>query len=308
MHFSIYQDTRIGPRTTNQDRIGHRYTKHAALLVVADGMGGHRYGEIAAQIAVNTLLEQFDLAAKAPLADPDMFLEKNIRHIHQAIHEVSIAKNLIETPRTTLVAAIVQANKLHYAHVGDSRLYHFRAGKINRKTTDHSVVELLHKHKIINKDQMASHPEKHKIFNCLGSDRPPHIELGIPANLRYGDLVMLCTDGVWGTMSDVEISNILHTGEIEIGRLARDLIDECEKRNHNNQGDNMSAVVLEWGQRANNLMAVSTVSMTVSHHSTQMSNHALPAAQSEDLTDSDIENAIAEIQEALKRTNRSEKG
>ena len=177
MKFSIYQNSRQGPRHYNQDRLAYSYSKDALLLVLADGMGGHRNGEVAAQLAVKTLTDAFQRLAVPFLSSPAKFLIDHIQQVHDMIDNVTQREELIEAPRTTIVVAIIQRGFLYCAHVGDSRLYHFREGHLLFRTEDHSVVQSLYKKGMITKEEMATHPYKNKVYNCLGGETPPQIDL-----------------------------------------------------------------------------------------------------------------------------------
>ena len=126
MKFTIYQETRIGKRANNEDRLAHCYSRDALLMVVADGMGGHYYGEVAAQIAVQTLTEAFKREFKPRIRDPFMFLQKGMLNAHRGILDFAGKHHLQDSPRTTCVACIVQNNVAYWAHSGDSRLYLLR--------------------------------------------------------------------------------------------------------------------------------------------------------------------------------------
>lgn len=305
MKFTIHQGSRQGPRPYNQDRLAYSYSKEALLLVVADGLGGHRHGEIAAQVAVKTLTDAFQEAATPALANPAQFLKKNIMEIHDAIDSLAITEGLLETPRTTIVAAILQRNKLYCAHVGDSRLYHFRDHELLFRTEDHSLVQMLYNKGQLDQADMLTHPQRNKIYNCLGGDARPKIDLAPPRKLKDGDILLLCTDGLWSTLSDERMSQILHGGFMSYA--VPDMLDEAELLS-DEHGDNISAIGLQWSERQDNRLAVSTVTMPLSATTTimnpvtfqQMSPEQVPA----DLTDDEIENAIAEIQMALRKTER----
>lgn len=111
-------------------------------MVVADGMGGHYYGEIAAQIAVQTLVESFQREANPTITDPFLFLQKSMMNAHRAIADFSATHRLKDSPRTTCVASIIQHNVAYWAHSGDSRLYLMRNGRVITHTRDHSRVQL----------------------------------------------------------------------------------------------------------------------------------------------------------------------
>lgn len=298
MKFTIYQNSRQGPRAYNQDRLAYSYSKDALLLVMADGMGGHRHGEVAAQLAVKTLVEAFQRLAVPTLTSPAKFLIDYIQQVHDMIENVRETDELLESPRTTIVVAIIQRGTLYCAHVGDSRLYHYRDGHLLFRTEDHSVVQSLYKKGLITKEEMATHPYKNKIYNCLGGDEVPKIDLADKHELQEGDTVLLCTDGVWGAVNDGKIKEILHSGAVDESTMY--LLDTAEV-NAGDKGDNMSALALQWGDRQSSQLAVSTVSMPLGETTTMMSTMSPSDGNLDqlDLSDDDIEKTIAEIQAAL---------
>lgn len=308
MKFTIFQNSRQGPREYNQDRLAYSYSKDALLLVVADGMGGHRHGEIAAQLAVTTMTESFQRLAVPTLTSPAKFLTDHIQQIHDMIDQLTQEQEMLEAPRTTIVAAIVQRGMLYCAHVGDSRLYHFRDNHLLYRTEDHSVVQSLYNKGMINKDDMTTHPYRHKVYSCLGGDVPPKIDLADRQELAEGDTVLLCTDGVWGAVADDQIKQILSGSSIS-ENVTR-LLDQAESISHE-QGDNMSAIGLQWGDKLNSQLAVSTITMPMGSTTTIMNPVTRPSYATipdslagHELTDDEIERTIAEIQQALRKTNR----
>ena len=141
MKFTIYQESRPGRRPTNEDRIAYSYSRDSLLMVVADGMGGHLHGEVAAQIAVQYITESFQREAHPLLKDPFLFLSGALGNAHHAILDYAADRFLPEAPRTTCVACIVQDSIAYWAHAGDSRLYAIRGGRILAQTRDHSRVQ-----------------------------------------------------------------------------------------------------------------------------------------------------------------------
>jgi len=307
MKFSIFQNSRQGPRPYNQDRLAYSYSKDALLLVVADGMGGYRHGEMAAQLAVTTLTEAFQRLAVPTLSSPAKFLIEHIQQVHDTIEQMMQERELLESPRTTIVAAIVQRGMLYCAHVGDSRLYHFRDGHLLYRTEDHSIVQSLYTKGMINKADMSTHPYRHKVYSCLGGDVQPKIELADRQELAEGDTILLCTDGVWGAVSDERIKRLLNG--FSINDNVTELLNEAEAASQE-QGDNMSAIGLQWGDKQQSSLAVSTVTMAMGSTTTIMNPVTQPseaAAKSpNDFSDDDIEKTIREIQDALRKTKRTQ--
>src|SRR5690606_23939137 len=258
MKFTIYQNSRQGPRPYNEDRLAYSYSKDALLVVVADGMGGHRHGEVAAQLAVKSLTDGFQNLAIPTLPNPAKFLEEHILQVHDAIDSLTLGNDLADSPRTTVVAAILQDDKLYAAHVGDSRLYHFRNGQLIFRTEDHSIVQMLYRKGQLRFEDIATHPDVHKIYNCLGGDKMPEITLSGTRQLVDGDVILLCTDGVWTAINDHDIGKLLHAGGI-LDSVPK-LLDVAEAVSAEN-GDNMSAIGLQWGAPQNSPLAVSTATM-----------------------------------------------
>lgn len=308
MKFTIYQNSRQGPRQYNQDRLAYSYSKDALLLVLADGMGGHRNGEIAAHLAVKTLTEAFERLAVPTLSSPAKFLIDHIQQVHDMIENVTQTEELIESPRTTIVAAIIQRGYLYCAHVGDSRLYHFRNGHLLFRTEDHSVVQSLYKKGMISKEEMATHPYKNKIYNCVGGETPPQIDLSDRHELLEGDTVLLCTDGVWGVLDDQQIKEIMQQNKTIID-VTTELMDSAEFAS-DEKGDNMSAIGLQWGDRLMSQSAVSTQLMPLGETTTiinPVTHQNFEETDPLELSDDDIEKTIAAIQNALNKTQQKPK-
>lgn len=243
MQFSIYQESRRGARKSNQDRTAYCYSRNALLMLVADGMGGHLHGEAAAEIAMQFITGTFRREAKPALADPAQFLRRAIIGAHHAIIEHADAGRLTEAPLTTCVACVVQDNAACWAHAGDSRLYHFRDGRILAQTKDHSRVQQLIDQGRIREEAFAAHPERNLILNCLGADRPPQVELAQKTRLHAGDTLMLCSDGLWGPLSGRIICSALQRSGIM--QAVPELLDEAERR-AGRECDNLSVIGVTW--------------------------------------------------------------
>lgn len=294
MKFSIAQGSRQGPRPYNQDRLAYSYHRHAILMVLADGMGGHQHGDIAAEIAVKTMVEAFQRESKPSISQPARFLREQIGQVHQVIEHVRTRRKLTESPRTTIVVALIQGNKLFCAHVGDSRLYLYRNGLKEFQTQDHSVVQALLREGRITEAQIERHPHRNKIYNCLGGDKPPKVDLADPVALKEGDVMLLCSDGVWNKVPDITMAQHMLAANIQ-DSITR-IIDDAETASAT-VGDNMSAIAMQWGERVTAPLTVSTLDLPAEMTTTIMNQpHGL------DLTDDEIEKAIAEIQAALGRT------
>jgi len=296
MRFSIYQASRQGGRRYNQDRVAYSYSRDALLMVVADGMGGHAHGELAAQITVQTLAETFQRNAKPKLKDPAAFLHGAIERAHDAINQHANTHKLSEIPHTTCVACVVQDDTMWWAHVGDSRLYLFSDNGLVTKTRDHSTVQQMCDDGLITEEAMQTHPDRNKIYNCLGGFMPPEVEVARPLPLSERDTLLLCTDGLWGALTEEQITATLRA--FPLARAMEFLMDHAELR-AGSHGDNLSGVAMTWGAEADaGSQSVSTLSMPMNSFTTQMDD--FPAAPA-DLAEDEVERAIAEIQNAIKK-------
>ncbi|MFL9709832.1 PP2C family protein-serine/threonine phosphatase [Methylobacillus sp. Pita1] len=304
MKFTIHQSSRSGGRPVNQDRVAYSYSKNAVLLALADGMGGHHHGEVAAQLAVKMLTGAFQQAAQPDLPDVVEFLQAEIMKLHEAIHQLAENRGLPETPKTTLVVGILQHNTLYCAHVGDSRLYHFRNGKRLFRTEDHSIVQLMLKQGKLDAKSMLQHPDRNKIYNCLGSELTPSIEISPPYPLEAGDQILLCSDGLWAQLSDERMQDILNSG-LGIAHSVPSLLDAAERLGGKNM-DNLSAIGVQWESKAEQPLTISTLEMSLAQSHTILglaeSAENSAAATAADLDEEDIERAIAEINAAIKRS------
>ena len=306
MKFTICQKSRQGARSYNQDRIAYSYNKEALLAVVADGMGGHRHGEIAAQLAVKTLTEAFERLAAPSIKNPTKFLSDYILQVHEAIDNFMLVNDLLDSPRTTIVAAVLQNDKLYCAHAGDSRLYHFRGKRLLYRTEDHSIVQLLYNRGQIAEEDMRHHPDRNKVYNCVGGDKAPEIEISSTRSLREGDTLLLCTDGLWSMLEETVLAEVLNGNTIN--EALPQLLDMAESLS-DKHGDNLSAIGIRWGDELQSVMpgeqnlpleATTTImNPIVSQRSSNDSED-----DGLDLTDDEIERAIAEIQVALRKTQR----
>lgn len=304
MKFTVYQDSRRGGRKHNQDRLGYSYSRDALLLVVADGMGGHLHGEVAAQITVELICDQFQKRAKPVLPRPAHFLSETLNMCHDAIFNYAANHHMVEVPRTTCIACIVQDGIAYWAHVGDSRLYLIRKEKIVARTRDHSKVRKMVDAGLITAEEAKTHVEKNKIYTCLGGFYPPEIELGGKLALQDGDAILLCTDGFWGELQENEITHFMSSFPALFA--IPQMMDRAEIRG-GKDGDNISALAVNWHDDdealARDKEFISTQKLdinTISTHLSQMSAENEPANVSE----ADIETAIAEIQAAIRKYSK----
>ena len=237
------QANRLGNRESNQDRLSIFESKQSVLVVVADGMGGHAGGEIAAEITVETLGKHFQSTAK-PLRNPRAFLGLAIEAAHNNIVKAAEEYDQKIDPRTTCIACLLQADSAIWAHVGDSRLYLLRDNKPLARTQDHSYVEGLHQKGEITKEQMLTHPMRNYLTECLGGDRgAPKVTYGEHRDLHSDDILLLCSDGFWSQLDEAQLYSISSSSDLDT-RL-NELAGIAEQQYYP-QSDNISAIAVRW--------------------------------------------------------------
>jgi serine/threonine protein phosphatase PrpC len=305
MLFTIFQESRRGSRKLNQDRIAYSYSRDSLLMVVADGMGGHVGGEIAAQIVARLLIERFQQEAKPSIANPHQFLQETMLRAHAALGHYANQLSMIESPRTTCVACIVQSGHAYWAHAGDSRFYLFRNGVIVAQTRDHSKVQYLLEQGLLTPQAAARHPDRNKVYSCLGGVLEPVIDVSKRTRVEHGDICLLCTDGVWGVMSDRELVRGLYG--VPLLAAAPLLLAEAERRG-GPEGDNLSAIAMYWGSETGGAettaRATITETMPLGEFESTIDRSVELKQRTDgarDLSDDEIEKAIQEIQTTIRR-------
>ena len=243
MKFSTFLDSRKGGRTYNQDRVGLAYTSDSVILIVADGLGGHLHGEMASQIATDIITELFFQQAMPKIMHPNRFLVNAISTAHYAILDYAADRRLPEVPATTAVVVVLQDQQIYWSHVGDSRLYVFQNGHMLLKSRDHSVVQRLLDQGKIHQEEAKIHPERNKIYNCLGAIGGPSIQVGEHQFMQFGQSILLCTDGFWSQYTDEEL--VRNLNQREVSDVMPPLMDIAERRG-GDTGDNLSAVAMTY--------------------------------------------------------------
>ena len=302
MRFAVYQVSRKGGREKNEDRMGYCYTRNAGLFALADGMGGHPEGEVASQLALQTLAARFQKEAKPVLADPLRFLQEAIIAGHHQLLRYATERALMDTPRTTVVACLLQGKSAYWAHCGDSRLYLVRGDKLIARTRDHSYSEL--QETLSQVVPMGERFNRNVLFTCLGSPGKPVVDTAGPLLMQPGDRVLLCSDGLWGSVGDSDITEQLAS------RPIADAVPELVERALRTAGaksDNVTVLAVEW-ESAEDTDAVPQVSTKDLGDEVFASTiQASLADTADDLDEAEIERSIREINEAIQRSSQKRK-
>ena len=249
-------------RPVNEDSCGYATWSAAvadgvtyrALLCVADGMGGMDAGEVASQAVLNAVLGGTAVPGTAPLveADGDVAITVTsrldpvalVRHAAPAVHAAARGRQM----GTTVTCIAVQDGELTLGHVGDTRAYLLRAGVLTQLTADHSLVAAMVASGVLTAEEARGHPDSNKVLRSLGSQRelPDGYVDGLEAafgqpslRLEPGDWLVLCTDGVWGSVADAEIRATV-VGSADCQTVARVLVERALEAG---APDNAAAVV-----------------------------------------------------------------
>jgi PPM family protein phosphatase len=304
MRFSVYQVSRKGGREKNEDRMGYCYTRDSGLFALADGMGGHPEGEVASQLALQTLAALFQRDAKPTLADPLRFLHDAIIAGHHQLLRYATEKSLIDTPRTTLVACLLQGNAAYWAHCGDSRLYLVRGDKLIARTRDHSYSEL--QETLSHVVPMGERFNRNVLFTCLGSPGKPVVDTVGPLLMQSGDRILLCSDGLWGTVTDAMITEQL--AKRPISDAVPELVEQA-LRNGGAKSDNVTILAVEWEsvEDSDSVSGISTQSLGEEVFASTIQASMLGQDQPDELDEAEIERSIREINEAIRRSSQQKK-
>jgi len=300
MKFSVFQVSRKGGRKNNEDRMGYCYTRASALLVMADGMGGHPEGEVAAQLALESVAQSFQQQACPELPDVNAFLSGAMMGAHHEILRYSVRQGMVDSPRTTLVLAVVQNGALCWAHCGDSRLYLVRQGNLVTRTRDHSMLE--QQRGKMSRETVSS---RNVLYTCLGSPLDPVFSVNMPVRLMHGDRVMLCSDGLWSVLSEEEIVRELSAKSVD--QAVPDLVENA-LRVGGVSSDNVTCLALSWESpdQAEPLSVLDGADVTTGGFfaSTVQAGWSDAEAEGGELDDAAIERSIAEINDAIRRASK----
>lgn len=244
MNVETAQSTRQGNRNDNQDRASIVVTDTRILLAVADGMGGHIGGDVAAEAAIDALVRCFK-RQRGSIRDAGDFMRESIAEAHEAVVMLGAALSPELRPRTTITVCLIMDNCAVWAHVGDSRIYLFRDKKVLIRTRDHSAVELLVQQGLLRDADVHTHPMRNFVEQCLGGEpEMPNISIAEPRQLMAGDVVLLCSDGFWAPLAEIHVAEEMNS-HIEL-QVNLDVLAAEAEENASPSSDNVTAVALRW--------------------------------------------------------------
>lgn len=235
-------------RKNNEDYCGGEFIDtnlgSIGIFALADGMGGHKKGEVASKLAVdniiNFLKDNLVQNNNIKIDYIDDIIKQAYNNVNLMIHDKSINNIEYEGMGTTLTTAIIYKNSLYVANVGDSRCYLLKDNKFSQITVDHSVVQELIQAKIITEEEAKNHPRRNHITRAIGTDELVIVDI-FKHKINVGDKILLATDGLVGFVDDKIIKDIITKNE-EVSNLTRDLIDMA---NEISGKDNVSVILIE---------------------------------------------------------------
>lgn len=306
MKYQLAFHSLAGGRATNQDRIVCAERDNAVLMVLADGLGGHEGGALAAEILTQTVLRAFEAVRQPVITKPSAFLALTIMQAHKAIYARGQAQVPPISPRTTCVLCLVQNGYAYWAHVGDSRLYHFRNGQALTRTLDHTLTEQMHIDGLLSEEEMKRHPEKARLLKAVGGSHAPSVSLGEETVLQRNDTLLLCTDGLWEALSADELYGFLKYATLDEG--VEEMLLAAENR-MKQRADNLSAICLRWQDNVTSILPIQSQAMKETNHKTLLEDaHIRNAEQKlrghgtkevQDNTRKTLENTIDELEAFL---------
>ena len=241
----------IGDRQEQQDRAGllqHPRQKRLVLAVVADGVGGHTGGALAAGQVVLTAKNNFEQFSPDDQT-PEQMLKEAINESHLMIRLGRVPNE--QDPNSTGVVLMLRGTgdtmSASWAHCGDSRLYHFRGSQTVFMTRDHTYVQQMIQKGYMTPEQAAVHPRRNVLVTSLGGDEPPLVDVGSAADLQAGDNFMLCSDGLYAYFTDTEMASTI--AAFPAREAAGKLIDLARGR-ANGKGDNCTVVIVKLEEAA----------------------------------------------------------
>ena len=240
MQYATHSLSRTGGRSQNQDRISNCILDTGqGCWVLADGLGGHGGGEVASAIAVDTIMQRFAQHPEVSGAQ----VEALIQSAQDALHEHQQAHSQLMGMRTTIVVLTMENDKAFWGHVGDSRLYVFRNRSKVVQTIDHSVPQTMVAAGELQAEEIRFHHDRNKLIYSLGQKEYIRIShLDEPFAVQKGDVFLLCTDGFWEFVSEVEMEADLAKSNT-LGDWLRYMEDRLLLRAEENH-DNYSAIVV----------------------------------------------------------------
>jgi serine/threonine protein phosphatase PrpC len=235
----------LGDRQDNQDRAAVVVAEDAAMMLVFDGMGGHSDGAMAAEVGMKVVQNLFT-SSTLPIFDPQGFLYMALARAHDEVVKLGAELAIDFRPRATCAICLIQESGSYWAHIGDSRIYQMRAGRLVSRSRDHSHVEVLIQEGAISEEEALDHPMRNFVECCIGGDSPvPDMSITGKKSLLEGDVLLACSDGLWSGISDEEMSSVATRANMSLADNLKALSMKALSANAP-YSDNTTGTALRW--------------------------------------------------------------
>jgi serine/threonine protein phosphatase PrpC len=235
----------VGDREDNQDRADVVISEESALMLVFDGMGGHSDGAWAAETGLKVVRDMYT-SLKQPVFDPQGFLYMALSKAHDEVVALGADINVDFRPRATCAVCLVQEGHAFWAHIGDSRIYQVRSETVLTRSRDHSHVEVLIQEGAISEEEARDHPMRNFVECCIGGDAAvPDMSIASGKKLEPGDVLLVCSDGLWSGMSDDDMAAIGKSGNDKLADNLKTLSMKALSVN-SPHSDNTTGTALRW--------------------------------------------------------------
>ncbi|WEK53126.1 MAG: protein phosphatase 2C domain-containing protein [Candidatus Cohnella colombiensis] len=201
MKFMTASSSEVGGRKVNEDCCKFIQLDQYGCWIIADGLGGHEGGQMASSLAVQRVIE----AAGRKQLHSEAIMRYYIQEAHETLHAYQKQEMKLSRMRTTIVMLASDYRTASWAHVGDSRLYHFRGGTIFTETKDHSVCQSLVSMGEITRGQIRQHEDRSRLLRVLGAEGAVRPDVRAPVQVKPGDAFLLCSDGFWEYVTETEM-------------------------------------------------------------------------------------------------------
>jgi serine/threonine protein phosphatase PrpC len=243
VRYEAFAATDVGrKRSQNQDSVASY--PHLGLFIVADGMGGHRGGEIASAISVKVIPEVIEKAMALPDWNPRALVTEAIRTANRTIFERAIQQPQLRGMGTTTTTLLFKGDRLTIGHVGDSRCYFLRNGAIWQATRDHSLVAEKLRAGLITRAEARTDRLRNVITRSVGFEAEVNVEV-YEMNVQAGDVFLVCSDGLSGLLEDTQILQTMQGHFFDAHDIKKAVAELIQGANSNGGDDNISAIVIE---------------------------------------------------------------
>ena len=247
-----------GERSLNEDfaKASSIENKELELYALADGLGGHECGEVASELAVTAAINAFCEDAVNPAADPAALLSACFSRAQEAVLDRQQKERSQSEMKTTLTLLLRSAGQIQWGHVGDSRVYYFRNGRLIRRTLDHSVPQMLVLSGEIKENEIRFHEDRNRLLRVIGAPwDSPKYELSDAVKLENGMAFLLCSDGFWEWITEDQMVQLLQKAESPEQWLSD--MEEIVLKNGSGKGmDNYSAIAVMNGRSRKKLFGL----------------------------------------------------